>query len=189
MALSRKFLTAMGIEAEKVDEIITAHSETVNALKEQRDEYREKAEKLPEVEKQLNKLKEKAEKDGENPFEKKFNELKQEFDDYKNNVETERLNAKKLNSATNILKDIKVSDGVVEKLAEMIIGDIELDDDGKAKNADALKEGYKQRFADFLVKTETRGAGADNPPARQDDVDYDKMSDTDYYNTIYKKGN
>ena len=32
MALTRKFLTAMGIEDDKIDEIITAHSETVNAL-------------------------------------------------------------------------------------------------------------------------------------------------------------
>ena len=49
MALTRKMLKAMGIEDEKIDQIIEAHSETVDALKEQRDQYKADAEKLPEV--------------------------------------------------------------------------------------------------------------------------------------------
>ena len=46
MALTRKFLTALGIEADKVDEIINAHAETVDALKAERDTYKDKAEKF-----------------------------------------------------------------------------------------------------------------------------------------------
>ena len=34
MALTRKFLKAMGIEDDKIDQIIDAHTETVTALKE-----------------------------------------------------------------------------------------------------------------------------------------------------------
>ena len=45
MALSRKFLAAMGIEADKIDEIITAHVETVDGLKKERDDLKEKADK------------------------------------------------------------------------------------------------------------------------------------------------
>ena len=37
MALTRKFLKAMGIEDEKAEEIISAHVETVNGLKGERD--------------------------------------------------------------------------------------------------------------------------------------------------------
>ena len=37
MALTRKFLSALGIEEAKIDEIISAHVDTVNVLKEQRD--------------------------------------------------------------------------------------------------------------------------------------------------------
>ena len=44
MALTRKFLSALGIEEDKVDEIIKAHTETVDALKEQRDELKADAE-------------------------------------------------------------------------------------------------------------------------------------------------
>ena len=35
MALSRKMLSAMGIEAEKIEQIIEAHTETVSGLKDQ----------------------------------------------------------------------------------------------------------------------------------------------------------
>jgi hypothetical protein len=58
MSLTRKMLRAMGIEDEKIDEIITAHTETVDALKEQRDQYKADAEKLPNVQKELQGLKE-----------------------------------------------------------------------------------------------------------------------------------
>ena len=51
----------MGIEADKIDEIISAHTDTVNALKEQRDTYKADAEKLPAVQKELDDLKAAAE--------------------------------------------------------------------------------------------------------------------------------
>ena len=49
MALTRKFLEALGIEQAKIDEIISAHTEVTNALKADRDSYKEKAEKYDET--------------------------------------------------------------------------------------------------------------------------------------------
>ena len=43
MGLSRKMLEAMGIENDKIESIIEAHSETVPALKAERDPYKEVA--------------------------------------------------------------------------------------------------------------------------------------------------
>ena len=43
MGFSRKMLKAMNIEDEKIDQIIDAHSETVDALKADRDAYKEDA--------------------------------------------------------------------------------------------------------------------------------------------------
>ena len=57
MALTRKFLSALGIEEAKIDEIISAHADTVNALKEQRDGYKADADKLPTVQRELDDLK------------------------------------------------------------------------------------------------------------------------------------
>ena len=94
MSLTRKFLTAMGIEADKVDEIISAHAETVDALKEERDKakndrdkYKADAEKLPDVEKELNDLKEKVKEGNKDPYEPKYNDLKAEFDKYSSQLE------------------------------------------------------------------------------------------------------
>ena len=60
MSLTRKMLKAMGIEEEKIDQIIEAHSETVDSLKADRDSYKEDAEKLKDVQKELDGLKAKG---------------------------------------------------------------------------------------------------------------------------------
>ena len=60
MAFTRKMLKAMGIEDEKIDQIIDAHSETVDALKADRDTYKEDAAKLAAVQKELDELKAKG---------------------------------------------------------------------------------------------------------------------------------
>lgn len=53
MALSRKFLAGMGIEDKQIESIIEAHSDTVTALKNERDGYKEKAELVTDLQKQL----------------------------------------------------------------------------------------------------------------------------------------
>ena len=100
MALTRKMLKAMGIEDEKIDQIIEEHAETVNALKQQRDQYKVDAEKLPGVQKELDELKDAAEKDGENPYKAKYEELQQQFDDYKADVTAKETKAQKTGSCS-----------------------------------------------------------------------------------------
>ena len=85
MALTRKFLSALGIEEAKIDEIISAHVDTVNVLKEQRDGYKADADKLPAVQKQLDDLK--ASQSGDDPYKEKYEKKTKEFDDYKKGVE------------------------------------------------------------------------------------------------------
>ena len=53
-------LKAMNIEEEKIDQIIDAHSETVDALKAERDGFKEDAAKLAAVQKELDELKAKG---------------------------------------------------------------------------------------------------------------------------------
>ena len=57
MALSRKFLSALGIEADKIDEIINAHTETVDGLKDELSKAKTEAGKLPAIRKELEDLK------------------------------------------------------------------------------------------------------------------------------------
>lgn len=53
MAVTRKFLKALGIEDEKIDEIIEAHTEVTEALKKERDSYKADAEEVGELRKKV----------------------------------------------------------------------------------------------------------------------------------------
>ena len=57
MALTRKGLKAMGLTDEQVDSVIELHTETIDGLTTQRDEYKVAADKLPGVQKELDELK------------------------------------------------------------------------------------------------------------------------------------
>lgn len=169
MALTRKFLTAMGIDEEKIDEIITAHTETVNALKEQRDTYKEDAEKLPKVEKELNELKEQHKDDGENPFEVKYNALKEEFNDYKKEVTAKETKAAKKTAYKAFLKKIGINEkriNSVVKVAEAngTIDKLELNENGEINGEEELATETKTEWADFVVETSVQGADTPTPP-------------------------
>ena len=189
MALTRKFLTALGIDAEKIDEIIAAHSETVNALKTERDGYKEDAEKLPGVQKELDDLK--ANQSNDNGFEKKYNDVKKEFDDYKKDVNARELLAKKKDLYKAALKKAGISDKHLERImkasVDMIDG-LEVDDKGEVKDSDALDKSVKEEWSDFITTEGQNGAKTSTPPASGGDgtgASRVKAIADKYYKTMY----
>ena len=161
MALTRKFLSAMGIEEEKIDQIIDAHTETTNALKEQRDEYKEAAEKLPAVQKELDDLKKAS--TGDDVYKTKYDALKKEYDDYKTEQEAKATKAAKVDAYKALLKEVGISEKRIDAVTKVAdLNKIELED-GKIKDADKLKESVKAEWGDFIVTTETKGANTPNP--------------------------
>ena len=166
MSLTRKFLSALGIEDDKVDEIINAHTETVNALKEQRDSYKADAEKLPNVQRELDEMKATAEKSGEDAYKVKYEALKEDFDAYKQEQAQKETHARKESAYRNILQEAGISEKRINAVLKVSDVDaIEFDDDGKVKDADKLKEAIGEEWADFIVKTEVKGAQTATPPA------------------------
>jgi hypothetical protein len=165
MALTRKFLSALGIEAEKIDEIIEAHTDTVNALKEERDKYKKSHESLPAIQKELDDLKKAAEQNGDNPYKAQYEELKKEYDDYKADVNAKELSAKKKEAYSALLKKAGVSEkriGSIVKVSQF--DDVELDNDGNIKGAEDLEKKLKEEWKDFIVTEETHGAETKTPP-------------------------
>ena len=79
MSLTRKFLQGMGLSDEQVDSIVEMHTDTTDALKEEIKKYKESAEKLPAVQKELDDLKAK----GDDGWKEKHDAVKKEFDDFK----------------------------------------------------------------------------------------------------------
>lgn len=164
MALSRKFLSALGIDEEKAEQIITAHTETVDGLKAERDKYKADAEKLPAVEGELKTLKEKAA--GDDPYKDKYEKLKKEHEDFKKDVEAKATTAKKEGAYKALLKEIGIPEKRIDAVLKVSdVSKIEFDDEGKVKDGDKLKESLKTEWGDFIPTTKTEGAKTATPPA------------------------
>ena len=162
MSLTRKMLKAMGIEEEKIDQIIEAHSETVDSLKADRDSYKEDAEKLKDVQKELDDLKAK----GDDGWKEKHDALKAEFDQYKNDVQAKETKAAKEAAYRAILKDANLSEKGIEKAIKYAEWDkIELDADGKLKGANDHIKAVREEWAEYVTTTTTTGAKTSTPPA------------------------
>ena len=73
----------MGIEEEKIEQIIEAHAETVDTLKEQRDTFKADADKLAEVQKELDEAKKSLEDAGKDSYKVKYEAVKEEFENIK----------------------------------------------------------------------------------------------------------
>ena len=162
MSLTRKMLKAMGIEEEKIDQIIEAHSETVDSLKADRDSYKDDAEKLKSVQKELDDLKAK----GDDGWKEKHDRLKDEFDKYKTDVQAKETKAAKEAAYRAILKDANLSEKGVEKAIKYADWDkIELDADGKLKSANDHIKAVREEWAEYVTTTTTTGAKTSTPPA------------------------
>ena len=102
MALTRKFLKALGIEDDKIDEIVAAHGETVTALKAEIDEAKQGASGLDAVTKERDRYKSDLE-----ALQKTSGDaakVQAEYDAYKAQVERDKTAAKKGAALDAVLK-------------------------------------------------------------------------------------
>lgn len=179
MALTRKFLAAMGIEPEKIDEIISAHTESIDAVKEDRDKYKAQAEKYKEnwdslkpVQKELDELK--AATEGRTPFKTEYEKAKaecesvrSEFDKFKANIEAEKKKSEKMDAYKKLLADVGVSEkriAAIMKLSGDAINELEFDEKGAVKDTEKLKEKIKENWSEFIQVQEKQGAQTATPP-------------------------
>lgn len=164
MALTRKLLTALGIEADKIEQIIEAHTETVEALKKERDTYKEDAEKLPGVQKELEDLK--KVKSGDETYKEKYESEHQAFEDYKQDIEKKQATEAKKAAYKELLKKAGVSEKRLDAVLKVTdIESIEVDDKGAIKDADKIEKNIKTEWADFIETRGQKGAEVNNPPA------------------------
>lgn len=160
MALTRKMLKAMGIEDEKIDQIIEEHTESTDALKQQRDEYKAKAEAKATASTEP-KPKDPEPGDG---YKAKYDAEKKAFEDYKANIAAEKAEADKRAK----YRELIVKAGVDSKRVDSVLKVSDLSEikvkDGAIEGADDLVESIKEDWADFIPTTQKVGANAPNPP-------------------------
>lgn len=162
MSLTRKLLKGMGLTEEQVDTIIEAHSETVNALKEERDAFKADAEKLPAVKSELAELKAK----GDDGWKEKHDALKKQFDDFKKNITDKETRQAKENAVRAYFEKNGISGknlDIAIRGSEKEISAIELDGEN-IKDASALDNLVNGDFSGLVSTTTVKGAQTITPP-------------------------
>lgn len=157
MALTRKYLKEIGIEPEKIDLIIEAHTDTVDALKDDRDKYKESADKVKGLEKELAEAKANAQTDSE--WKEKYEKVNSDFETYKKEQAEKETQASIRSAYKKLLKDAGVSEKRIDSVLKVTdLSEIKLDKDGNLENSDKLTESIKKDWSDFITSTDTKGA-------------------------------
>ena len=193
MALTKKMLLAMDLTEDKIEQIIEAHRATINGLTDERDalkadveKYKAQADKAASAEKDL--LKAQAKLEDAEKVSEKLKALQDEYEQYKADVDAKATKASKEKAYRELLKEAGVSEkrfDAIVKIADL--SGVELDADGKIKDSKGIVDGIKSEWADFIVKEGTQGASTATPPSNDNNTDYDKLSDADFYKLTYEQ--
>lgn len=175
MALTRSMLKAMGIEPEKVDEIIGAHVESIDALKDQISELKESAKETEKLRSENERLKE--EKPDGDEWEQKYQSEHEAFENYKKEIKTAETTRMKMDKFRALLTEV----GLTGKLAETIIKTQDMDkivltSEGELDGVKTLKESLESDWKDYIGESHKGGTNHENPPAGNPSGDFEKMS-------------
>lgn len=156
MALTRKYLKAMGLEDDKIDQIIEAHTEVTTAIKADVDRYKADAEKLSEVQAELDSLK--AMKD--DGLQAKVDQLTAELTE-------EKAGRKKDRQEASIRQELTAMGAQDVDYLLYKLGDTSelFDEDGQLKDKDAFAEKTKADYPNQFKAEPTKSKGSPPPPA------------------------
>lgn len=163
MALSRKFLKAMGLTEEQIDSVVEAHRETVDGLQKSLTTAEEKAKRFDDVEKELNELKSKGTED----YKAKYEAEHTAFENYKNEISVKEAKVAKEAAVKAYFESKGISGknlNAAMRGASKEIAEIEIEN-GKIKNKTVLDDLLKGDFEVFVTKESVTGATTANPPA------------------------
>ena len=137
---------------DKVNRLQTLHHEIVNGLMDEKDEAIQRAEKAEKAAESAKAEKEAAEKS---------------LTDYKAQQTQKDTRATKAAAYKQLLKDNGVLEKHFDRVVKMTGADIdalELDENGKVKDAKKFMDSQKDVWGDFVATTTTTGAKVDTPP-------------------------
>lgn len=177
MALTRKMLEALGVEAKAIEQIIEAHTEVTDALKKERDTYKASADTLESVQKELNDLKAKNSDD----WKSKYDSAVSELNNFKDSVAKEKTLAAKKTAYRKLaeksgIKNAKILDLILKTTD---FEKIELNGD-EITGADELSKTLGTEYADFISSSEERGSAVEKIKHQENDTPLDKLDMADY---------
>ena len=164
LALTIKLLKGMGIDDEKIEAIIAAHTETTDGLKADRDKFKKQAEQVPDLQKKLEEA-EAASGSGDE-WEQKYQDEHRAFEDFKAQVATEKAEADKAQAYRGMLMAAGIDPKRIDAIMRVTdLRQVEMED-GKLKDTEKLQESAKQEWSDFVVKSNTQGSNPATPPTK-----------------------
>lgn len=171
MAFTRKFLSALGIEADKIEQIIDSHTEVTDALKAERDRYKTEAEKVADVQKQLDEANKKLENADKDDYKEKYESEKTAHEKLKNEISAKETTAKKTDALKSFLKEKGYSDKGISKIAKYggYLEGIELDENGKLKNSDKLISDIETEWSEYKASSSDFEYKPGTPPNNSGD--------------------
>lgn len=181
MALSKAFVREVFSGAgadptkipEAVDKIVEGNVASIDALREEITDLKTKLKtaegdsgRLKDVQKELDDLKAQVEADNKAREGKDYDALKDEFDKYKAEVQEKAVKSAKEKAVRGLLSDMNMTDKGTYMFMEYGYPKIsvELDEEGKLKDATAIKQVVKKDFGEYIPKIETKGADTKTPP-------------------------
>ena len=164
-SLNRKFLSALGIDEEKAEQIFEMHQSVLAEIKTERDEFKDKASKSDSIQKELDEAKKQIESMGTDVYKDKYDALKAEYDGFKADQEAKALVSKKDKAYRNLLKEAGVSEKHIDKIMKITsLDEIELEGES-LKDSDSIMTKVKDDWSDFIVTAKAEGAATTTPPA------------------------
>lgn len=166
MALTRKFLKALGLEDDKIEQIIEEHTTIADRMNAEIEKYKADAEALPRVQRELEKAQADLEAGKKDSWKVKYEAVKEEFEGYKSEQTKKEARSAKEKAYRELLKQAGVSEKRLDAVLRVSdVDSVELDEKGTIKGADKLTEGIKSEWADFIGTTSIQGAQTATPPA------------------------
>ena len=163
MAFTRKYLASLGLENDKIDAIIEAHTEVTDALKADITKYKTEVDKIPALEKQVKEAEQhKADAD---KFKADYEAEKAAHDKLKSDNAAQAETAKKTAALKKLLKDSGYHEKGLDKIVKYTdLNSLELDENGNFKNAEKITADIESEWGEYKGKTEKFEHIPGNPP-------------------------
>lgn len=144
---------------EKAQKIMDGHITVVDGLKDERDSFKEQAEKAADLQKQLD-----DQANGEN-WQEKYEKEHQAFEDFKKQQAAD-AEAAEVRAA---FRKLLIGEGISEKRVDSILkvtdfSNMKRDKDGNLVGEDALKESINSEWGEFKTTVTEKGATVEKPP-------------------------
>lgn len=159
MGFTRSFLKATGLTDEQITAVMEEHTAVTDALKSQRDGYKEQAEKAADLQKQLDDAK------GGEDFKQKYEDEHKAFEDFKKKAADDAEAARVRAAYRSLLVDEKIGAKRIDSIIKVTdFSKMKLGKDGRLENEDELRKSIGDEWSEFKTTVTERGAVVEKPP-------------------------